>query len=329
MKLLLITGAGASRNLGVDDSQLPLMAHWAASLCAALNNRERGLASACNLDPDLNGPDFEQALGELLEWERVRHLEEKFEDLGKEGPQIKPPVVKARDATRRRLKAFKGALDETLYKQFSHAAVDDEKATIAYETLLSQLGDPSVVLATTNYDRSAESALLRMGRRVRNGFAGEPPRRQLFKPGNLVDGAGTDTPVLHLHGAVGWYERDGDVVLENAEDGHDPNRGTPVVLYPDPQKEPVANAIVAELWREFDLAVTETPNVLVLGHSLHDRMLVDRLQNLSPKQRLAVSAFSADEQKRVAKLLPDALVFKLDFKPGVGLGKAALKHLDL
>jgi hypothetical protein len=168
-----------------------------------------------------------------------------------------------------------------------------------------------------------------MGRKVRNGFAGAPPRRQLFKPGNLVDGAGTDIPVLHLHGAVGWYERGGDVVLENAEDGHDPNRGTPVVLYPDPQKEPIANAVVAELWREFDFAVSNTKNVLVIGHSLHDRMLVDRLQNLSPKQRLAVSIFSADELRRITKLLPNASVFKLDFKPGVSLSKAVLKHLDL
>ena len=311
---------------------MPLMGDWAETLCNALDERERGLAAACGLAPDLDGPVFEQAIGELLEWERVRRLEEKFEGLGRDdiNGQTRSGVLKAREFMGDRLKAFKAALNDTLYTQFSQVAVDDQKAVDAYGHLLIALGEPSIALATTNYDRSAESALIKIKRgKVRNGFVGEPPRRKLFRPGHLVQGTHDDTPVLHLHGAVGWYERGGEVILEDAEERFDPNRGSPVVLYPDPQKEPIANEIVAELWREFDLAIKSAPNVLVLGHSLHDRMLVERLQGLGPAQKLAVSAFSPDDQKRITELLPDALIFKLDFKPGATLSKAALKHLDL
>ena len=102
-----------------------------------------------------------------------------------------------------------------------------------------------------------------------------------------------------------------------------------MVLYPDPKKEPKENAVVAELWREFDIAIKNVRSVVVLGHSLHDNMLVNRLERLAPEQKLAVSVFSDADRERATELLPGAFIFELDFQPGVSLDKAMLKHLDL
>lgn len=173
MDTLLITGAGASRNLGVGDSTLPLMRDWAGTLCEALEGKENGLARACGLAPEFEGPQFEQALGALLEWDRMRPLEEKFEALALQnftGPP-KEKIRQARKRTGERLADIKDAIHSTLYTQFSHRAVDDEKAVEAYRSLLHQLGEPNFAIATTNYDRSAESALLRLGHRVVNGLS--------------------------------------------------------------------------------------------------------------------------------------------------------------
>jgi SIR2-like domain len=331
VELLLITGAGASRELGVSDSKLPLMGDWSQALCAALNERENGLAGACMLDPDLDGPQFEQALGELLEWDRVHYLADKYEGLAapKPGGSVKPGALEARQKTQERLNVLKETLHGTLYRQFSHVAVDDDKAMSAYGGLLKQLGDPSLTLATTNYDRSAESALLSLGHNVLNGFTGQPPRLQIFEPSNLVERSGEGTPILHLHGAVGWYERNGRVILENAEEDYDPSRGSPVVLYPDPQKIPTENAIVAELWRELDVALKQAERILVLGHSLHDQALVDRLCDLSREQKLAVSFCSKEDKERISELMPSsALLFQALFKPEAQLAEKARKHLN-
>ncbi len=333
MDTLLITGAGASRNLGVGDSKMPLMGDWAGTLCEALNSRESGLADASQLDPQFDGPQFERALGELLEWDRVRPLEEKFEALGFQNftGAPKEKVRQARQLTTRRLANIKAAVHSTLYRQFSHVAVDDDKAVSAYRSLLKQLREPGVAIATTNYDRSAESALLRLGHRVVNGFVGEPPRRMVFEPSSLAEMRGQGVTLLHLHGAVGWYERNGEVVLDNAEEEFDASRGSPVVLYPDPRKRPSENVIVAELWRELEVAVERAKRILVIGHSLHDQPLVEILRGRgrSRQQKLAVSCYDAADQKRVKLLLPEAFTFKLDFTPEARLSPKVHRYLGL
>jgi hypothetical protein len=68
MKLLLVTGAGASRELGVGESSMPLMADWSNGLSKALDHHELGLAEACSLQPGMSGPEFEENLGLLLKW---------------------------------------------------------------------------------------------------------------------------------------------------------------------------------------------------------------------------------------------------------------------
>ncbi|HEX5928382.1 MAG TPA: SIR2 family protein [Solirubrobacterales bacterium] len=331
MDTLIVTGAGASRNLGTEGSTMPLMRDWAGTLCEALDAAESGLAKACRLDPEFDGPQFEQALGELLEWDQVRPLEEKFEALALHNFTGVPlqKLRQARANTSDRLAKVRSAIHETLYRQFSHVAVDDAKAIAAYSSLLDQLRKPRFAIATTNYDRSAESALLQLGYSVVNGFVGNPPRRKVFKPSSLAEMRGKGVTLLHLHGAVGWYERNGEVVLDNADEDHDDSRGSPVVLYPDPGKKPSENVIVAEIWQELEFAVQQAKRVVVIGHSLHDQPLVGVLRKMKRGQKLAVSYFDPSEQKRVQGLLPHAMPFKLDFTPDARLSAKVLNHLGI
>ena len=286
---------------------------------------------ACGLDRDFDGPQFEQAIGELLQWDRVRGLEEKFEPLGlvsfSGAPREK--VREARKRTAERLRRFKAGLNRTLYRQFGQVAVDDEKAKGAYESLLTMLGQPDLAVATTNYDRSAESALLGLGHSIVNGFSGRPPRRQVFTPSALAEQRGHGTTLLHLHGAVGWYERDGDVILDHPDEDFDSNRGSPVVLYPDPDKRPAEAAIVSEIWQEFELMVKEAPRIMVIGHSLHDDPLVERLATVGSKQRLAVSFHTKEDKERVEEKLPSAMLFPIDFSADLKLSLKVVRHLKM
>ena len=329
--LLLVTGAGASRNLGVGNKQLPLMADWASTLCEALDGEELGLASACRLDPDFDGPLFEKAIGEVLEWERVRPFEERFESLALENFNGAPQgaLRQARQRTGERLSHFRRALNRTLYSQFGQDVVDDARAELAYKNLLMQLEEPKVTIATTNYDRSVESALLGLGHRVINGFSGRPPRRQVFTPSALAEQRGEGTTLLHLHGAVGWYERDGTVILDHPDERFDPNRGSPVVLYPDPGKKPSENAIVSELWQELEASIKQASNILVIGHSLHDDPLVEQLARIGSQQKLAISYYSKADKEQIQERTPSALPFQLDFSPESSLPVKVLGHFGL
>lgn len=97
MKLLLVLGAGASRNLAKGKGQMPLMADWSAALSQALDDAKGGLARACHLTPEMDGRTFEENLGELLQWEKVRGLEERFELLGSDNLRnLRPAIGKAR-----------------------------------------------------------------------------------------------------------------------------------------------------------------------------------------------------------------------------------------
>lgn len=139
---------------------------------------------------------------------------------------------------------------------------------------------------------------------------------------------GQGVTLLYLHGAVGWYERRDEVILDNAEEGFDSSRGSPVVLYPDPGKKPSENVIVAELWQELEFAVENAKRILVIGHSLHDQPLVEILKK-KRRQKLAISCYDGDDQKRVRQLLPDALPFRLDFGPDARLSAKVRQHLGV
>lgn len=318
MKLLLVTGAGASRNLGVEDKQLPLMSDWANTLCQALDNRESQLASGCHLKPGMTGPQFEENLGLLLKWQQFRHLEGRFQELG--GPnigEVQNAVTNSRERVDRRLKLVMHTLNATLFQEFGQGQIDDDKAQRAYGRLLDLLDAPQLVFATTNYDGSAEAALADLGFEIHTGFRRPPNRTPTLDPEGLVERSQKENAVaaIHLHGAVGWYEQAGKVVEHHADLEYNPSLGTPVVLYPDPEKDPMRDAAVSLLWAEFQAAVDSVDSILVVGHSMHDPALVRSLREASQSKPVVVTYFNPDDRNEIKRLIPKAAAVPMNFGP--------------
>jgi hypothetical protein len=318
MDVLIVLGAGASRDLG-EGEPMPLMPDWSNALCEALDHAEPNLASGCRLEPEMDGPTFETNLGLLLRWQSLRYLEERFAGLG--GPsvnEVREPVIEARRNTDRRLRTIMEVINSSLYDQFGQRRISNRRTAAAYGQLLKELGDSSLVVATTNYDRAAESGLRQSGRKTNTGFSGMPEMTPSLSPRGMVDERDAATPVLHLHGAVGWYEREGVVSDHYADLPYNPTLGAPVVLLPDPEKDRTSNAHVQELWDEFDHALEIADLILVIGHSLHDPALVDALNTaVSAETPVIVSYLDDQDESRIDELVPDAFVLKMRFGPQI------------
>ncbi len=333
MKLLLVTGAGASRELGLGQP-LPLMPDWSNALCEKLDSAERNLAEAIGLRPGLSGPEFERGLGDFLRWQEFRHLEERFGGLGGPHPGSEyGEQQKAREAQTRRADAITRVLRQSLFENFSATRIDADRAGKAYGALLDHLDQPELVCATTNYDISLGTALDGLGRRPNLGLEEAAFRTPRVQPQGIVDWDGHHggkTPLLHLHGAVGWYEDNGEVFWQGGDRAYNESLGVPVLLYPDPAKDPTRDSLVEDLWREFETALTGAEHVLVLGHSLHDPALLRALKAVSRDVSLGVTVFAshkylqgqADEAERgailgesarVEDLLPGAVAIPANF----------------
>lgn len=321
MDLVLVTGAGASHDLGSGDDPLPLMSEWSDALYVALNEAESNLASRCRLTPGLDSESFESALGELLRWEAVKYLNSQFAELTDNPAQFRTNDQQASV----RLSLARKVIDETLYAQFGQERVDDAAARKAYGDLLGKLGVERLVLATTNYDRSCEAALSVLGKHPDAGFyPNDSESLPTLDVANLVAGAweGERTACLHLHGAVGWYQKDGIVYDFKAAHPFNETLGAPVVLYPDPEKDPTSDAHVAALWEEFRIALGLATHVLVVGHSLHDPALVKELR-AAKVERMAVTYFAGGgdaeeaQRARIEQELPSAIPIAMEFGPVV------------
>lgn len=331
MNLLLVLGAGASRNLGLNQP-MPLMPDWSNALCEELDRAEEGLAAACRLERDMDGPTFEKNLGLLLRWQSVRHLEERFAGLGGNYPGGgMGGVMEARANTARRMATIMEVINSTLYEQFGQRRIDYDLASAAYSQVLEEVGDSNLIVATTNYDRAAESALRQAGRQTNTGFSGMPEMTPTLSPTGMVDSRDAAIPVIHLHGAVGWYEREGVVSDHYGDLPYNPSLGSPVVLYPDPDKDPTSDAVVQQLWDEFHRAVEIADLILVIGHSLHDPALVEALNSRSTRgTRVVVSYLNEGDGEQIDLQLPDARVVQMRFGPSIesstSIEDLVLKH---
>jgi len=193
---------------------------------------------------------------------------------------------------------------------------------------LEKLGEPELIVATTNYDRSAESALASLGLTVDAGFRQVPHRTPEFEAGGLVGERQGTTPVIHLHGAVGWYERNGSVGEHPADQPFNSSLGAPVVLYPDPDKDPTSDATVSELWAELEAALVVVDAVLVIGHSLHDPPLVRALRRIARSKPVVIS-FCDGDPETVERLIPASRPVELEFGPQMVIDKPLQKLLEL
>jgi hypothetical protein len=312
-RLVLVTGAGASVHFGADGRSLPLMADWSDALVTALDRAERGLAATMGLRAGLKGDEFEEVLGAFLRWIQTFDATERFMKVGRPGPDtpITSEIVRWLSLARDRTRTIVRAVNVSLWREFSLNRVDTATATNSYESLLKALravpgkGSTTLFSATTNYDRSAEVALGELGFSVDTGARSVRGRTDRLDIDAIQPWSDPKTvPHLHLHGAVGWYrDPERGIRVDPADRDYD-DRLTPAVLYPDPDKDPLGEGEVGvnALWNKFADALESATHVLVLGHSLHDRPLLDALfQNTARNTRLAFT-FHHDAEPIVKRL---------------------------
>jgi len=323
--LVIVTGAGASRELG-QEAPLPLMADWCDRLCEALDAHEPGLAAAAGLKPGISGEEFEEALGALLRWQDLRPLNQRFFGLGGSNVGKFPTEVQhCFEREGERLRTVMVTLNASLYREFGAGQISVSSAADAYSWLMSRLHTKvRPVFVTTNYDCSIEMGLEELGFEPNTGFVRRQGLSPKLAPEGLVGrvaGSEREVGVLHLHGAVGWYQQQGEVIEFYADQPYNDTMGVPSVLYPDPEKDPTRDAAVQALWDEFDHALDAATHVLVVGHSMHDRALVERLRRARATIGVCVHAHDDEPQvrkeqlKRVRRLFPSALAVPTRFGP--------------
>jgi SIR2-like domain len=351
--LVLITGAGASRAFGVNATQLPLMGDWSESLTLALREISPHYETATGLKLRMTAEEFEAQLGRFL---RSVQAFKSIGNLLAPLSSIQPnqsPAINA-DAWQQWHHAAAFHLDEiidvihrSLYDMFAAPRMDEALPQQAYGALFRLLGvtppehpDARWVYATTNYDLIGELAIHLNGGLPDFGevtFNPGSPERQL-KVDNLLGGMPRHVPVLHLHGRVGWFQRDG-AAYSTQVTKYERASGTPIIMLPDLDKVYENVGIISPLWQQFEEALSRARRVFVLGHSLNDRALVRALRaNVEPMERVAVTFLqsrpgaedTADEaaaavRARVQSELPGASAVPIRFEAGVSLETDALE----
>ena len=296
-RLVLVTGAGASRHFGHGDRPLPLMADWSDALVKALNRSEPNLADTIGLRSGLSGEEFEEALGAFLRWTQTFDATQRFLQVGRAaGGGLVNEVPSWLHRARERSRIIIEAINSSLWSEFGLDKVDESKAVDTYRRLFQALdalpsGSTQLFSATTNYDRSGEVVFSEIGFTAKTGARGRTGRTQHLDVEAIeVWDDPSPVPHIHLHGAVGWYrDQDGRIRIQPADEEYD-NRRTPAVLHPDPNKDPVGDVEVGvhTLWQKLSEALDKATHVLLLGHSLHDRPLLDALAQASRDARFAV-----------------------------------------
>jgi hypothetical protein len=300
IELVLVTGAGASCAFGINNTNFPLMSDWSDFLVEKLAAAGPEVLAATGLAPQLSGPEFEARLGEFLQ--RVAAYQT-IEPLLSASFGFSRSATLGQDALldwyREVGSGLNGAVNtvvESLYECFDEGRAHVDLAVNAYQRLFRALNinhTDRLVYATTNYDTIAEHALRRSGRLIDSG------ERQTARDGDptyldtsgVLDGMPRYTPLLHLHGRIGWYRSDGaPAAVVNKATRHSSEFGVPIVMLPDPGKSYDEQPVIIDTWAEFRAALRRAKKVLVLGHSLNDKPLVDALRdNLDHLERLAVA----------------------------------------
>ena len=318
-RVVLVTGAGASTDLG-KGKPLPLMAKWANILLGDMQRAVPGMPAAFGFGPDMSGPEFEEILGAMLRWQGTFPLNRRFERVG--DPRfggVPTQVSQWMSSAEEHGRVFEQTLFESLWREFSVDAISVEAARSTYATLLDALDLRPIpfVCATTNYDLSIEVAMQNIGLSWTDGFDNRALETPRLRPQGIIDWDKKHdgkVPILHLHGAVGWYRRPGEDHVRKHPSDQEFNKthGTPAVITPDPNKEPESDPSVGPMWREFRTALAGASHVIVIGHSLTDEPLV---RTLSAARGTAVAVVNPNADENTGKVIPGTFVVPSSFGP--------------
>lgn len=319
---MIVTGSGASHELAVNGS-IPMMTAWAAILRKDLDSRLDGLADAAGLVDGIDGPTFEEVIGEVLRWRSLSSLNSRFVRFGSKGVPLRgteTAVANWIQLAGQRGETFEDVLWTSLWREFGTDSLDRKKAKSAFGALIgaADISQTETVFATTNYDPAIQLALEELGWPTTDGFdRSSTLRAPALDPSRMVDWRSRNhgmVPILQLHGGVGWYvsSATGLVTVITPDQAFNPSLGVPAVIAPDPTKDPERDDAVGGIWVEFRKALADATHVFIVGHSLQDLPLVDAIK---ANRAAKVGVLSPTASKGLKTKLPAATAFDFSFGP--------------
>ena len=309
--LLLITGAGASREFGKDNQPMALMGDWVNALVNKLSKMNQAYLKASGLRKDMTGPEFEEQLGLFLRQAALLPIIKSLLEPSCKFPSaatlpISEQIKIWHENTVFHIEQIIEVIRESLYEEFSSEKSYPDKATKSYKQLFEALGITSgsqLVYATTNYDLIGETVIGKLGYLPDWGVA--PHLVTMAEPtlyvDNILDGMPRYVPVLHLHGQIGWYRKTDATGKVNppyciSVTRHDKNAGIPIVMLPDPDKTYDKDDVISSIWEQFTEALRRAKAVLVLGHSLNDKTLVETIRSNVDQRRVGVTILPSEDR---------------------------------
>lgn len=331
--VMIVTGAGASRALG-KDHPMPLMFDWAASLRTDIDAQISGASRILGLTENIQGDEFEIALGKFLAYQAYLPELHRLMPLGypnrtnDQSGQVQQWFTWSQDNCSQVVEIIRS----NLFRTFGPQNVDLDKAASAYSALVTWMQDSKIstrlAFATTNYDLAIEMALTRSSGHVLDGFSTAPWQTSTLDASKIVSSYAKQenaVPILHLHGAVGWYrDTEGRIKRYPGDLEYQPNYGSPALLLPDSTKTRWSLAGGEQLWDAFIELLAGCSHVIVLGHSLHDQHLIDILNEAQAptavlhysSERNFVNSSAYDlASGYVQQFLPSAETVLCDFGP--------------
>lgn len=196
MKLLLITGAGASSELGV-----PTMSQMLSEFRELLRPRLEFADSLKRLDavlPTEKALDMEDAIDAIERMTVTRRTLDQLQIVDQVPDLLRSAGLRS---------------EAEWFVQHSCERVDTQRATLMWKEVLGCSPPGSLSIATTNYDRSIEIAAESLGIAVEDGF-------ESFSGNEWANWLGfssrtSTVRLLKLHGSTDWYRlrgNDTDVV---------------------------------------------------------------------------------------------------------------------
>ncbi len=177
--LTLITGAGATRDLGVAGDRFPLMGDWSKSLSDHLVSKGSSFLDVTDLKDVNSGEEFERRLGDYLR--RVQAFKQ-IEPLLAHTTNFPTVPTTLRGATTLKewfdqsnhtFDQINHAILESLYREFADRRHDSTQAHHSYGKLLDALSisrnRSKWVYASTNYDRIGEETIAGLGYGIDDG----------------------------------------------------------------------------------------------------------------------------------------------------------------